>query len=311
MSNLSLGYRVASFAISHVGMKNMWGLPKDELIAKCEKINAKRPFKMPKDKKAMYEDHLVEGQYHLLEMRRSNRRTEKAILCVYGSGMLTAADGSDTGAARKLGEKCGQDVWFPFYPLATDHTVMELMTMVLDSYLEMLSYYKAENITFYGDSSGGATCIGVLQLINHGIYGESAEKPPMPGKLIVLSPGSVPYTEEEQAEMDKHTDTDIMLPSSFIQTMKDILGSSNGEKTPDWLMNAVKGDYRDFPETWFYYGGAEVLSGAKPYYEQSFKRDGAIAHFTVEPGMCHCYAKIDLFKETKKAYNEIVEIIKR
>ncbi len=311
MSRPGIAYRCAAFVIGHSGMKKMWGLPKEDLLAKCREINRKRPFRMPDDGKACYEDHRVGEGYHLLEIRPGRERTEKAILYVYGGGMLTAADGSDTGSARKLGARCGQDVWFPFYPLLTDHTVMELMDMVLESYLVMLRYYLPENISFYGYSSGAATCIGVLQLIRHGRYGSFLKEPPMPGKLVVLSPGSVPLTEEEQAEMDRHSSTDIMLPSSFLRTVRDFLEDGNGEPCPPWLLNAMSGDYTGFPETWFYFGGDEMLSGAVPFYRKAFARDGAQAHFTVEPGMCHCYAMLDTFRETRRAYDEIADIIRR
>jgi hypothetical protein len=62
-------YRLTKAAVKAAKIKDSLIGTKEEVLAKAAKMNAKnRHFVMPNDSKAHYTDHLIQGQYHCLEI---------------------------------------------------------------------------------------------------------------------------------------------------------------------------------------------------------------------------------------------------
>ena len=62
---------------------------------------------------------------------------------------------------RKLCSQTGCDVWFPAYPLCTDHCITESYDMVYECYRQMLLLYGDGNVSTCGFSSGGALALEI------------------------------------------------------------------------------------------------------------------------------------------------------
>ena len=80
---------------------------------------------MPNDKKAVYKKHIVMGRECLI-VQKAEKRAEKAILNFFGGGMMIGPDKGDVDVIVKLVQKTNSDVWFPMYPLCTDHCTAAL-----------------------------------------------------------------------------------------------------------------------------------------------------------------------------------------
>jgi len=300
----SLSFRIIRKIFRITGMRQMLAMSPEEYVKKAEKVNSKRKFRMPTDKKNTYIRHAV-GGFPLLEIHPEHKNHDRALLLIYGGGMTTAPDGGDLGFAVKMGKNTGRDVFFPYYPLCPEHSVAELTEMVLRCYRGMLKKYAPENIAIFGFSSGGATAISTCLMIN-------AKKlsVPMPGKLVAVSPGSVPDREEIRQAMLAIDERDFVCPASYMMNVDAFMKGPEGSDVPQYLLSPYTGDFTNFPETWLYYGGDEVLSAVAPYYEDAFKRYGVKYHLTVEPYMCHCYADFRFTPECRKANDEILGILK-
>ncbi len=279
---------------------------KEEVLAKAAKMNAKsRHFTMPNDSKAHYTDHLIQERYHCLEINIEKKRRDKAILFVFGGGMILGSDKGDVGLSRKIAETTNSDVWLPYYPLCHAHDMLENVQMIYECYAIMLTFYKPENIVFLGFSSGGALILDLITYINE--LNDSGSSIPMPGMLIPISPGSVPVIDAENTAIKALDKRDIMIPAAYMYTAREIM--CHGREIPEKYLATAHGDFRRAPMTHFYYGSAETLYAFAPSYAESFRKAGAKCVIHVGKGMHHCYALQYFIPGCKPAFNEVMRLI--
>lgn len=299
-------YRVTKAVVKAAKIRNSLIGTQEEVLAKAAKMNAKnRHFIMPTDNKAHYTDHLIQGQYHCIEVDIEKKRRDKAILFVFGGGMILGSDKGDVGLSRKIAETTNSDVWFPYYPLCHEHDILENVRMIFECYEKMLTFYKPENIVFLGFSSGGALILDLITCINE--LNDNGRNIPMPGMLIPISPGSVPVTDAEKTAIKALDKRDIMIPAAYMYTAREIM--CHGKEIPEKYLATAHGDFRGAPMTHFYYGSAETLYAFAPSYAESYRKAGAKCVIHVGKGMHHCYALQYFIPGCKPAFNEVMELI--
>ena len=167
---MSVRFKILKTVYKLSGIKRMFGLPQEKLFAKAAQLNAKRGFAVPTDKKHVYTDVRVGERGHCLKIRQPGTQRDKAMLFLFGGGMVIGPDAGDRKAACKLAFPCQLDVWMPWYPLCPKYNIKDAVDMVLETYRLMLREYKAENIVFCGFSSGASlavcTCLHNLRQDN-------------------------------------------------------------------------------------------------------------------------------------------------
>ena len=145
-------------------------LPVGQLLKAIEKANRGRGFFMPTDHKAHYEKRMVNG-FPCLIVRAESKPSQRAILFFFGGGMVIGPDKGDAAVLRKLCYRTGCDVWFPIYPLCTEHCITVSYDMAYACYRQMIALYSDGNVSTCGFSSGGALALGVA---NHILMLENA-----------------------------------------------------------------------------------------------------------------------------------------
>ena len=70
-------------------------------------------------------------------------------------------------------------------------------------------------------------------------------------------------------------------------------------------------DFSNAPATYLYYG-EETISANAASYKKAYEKCGVgnRLHITIEKNMMHCYSLVPVFKESKKAYNEQIKLLK-
>lgn len=302
---MSLRYSIAKAILKMTGIKKIFGLPQDELVKKAEGYNKDREFKIPNDKKFIYGDIPVcGGKYHCLTIQQNKARKTKAILFFFGGGMIIGPDGGDVKTAAQFGVDSGRDVWFPYYPLCTKHSITETYEMVFDTYRKMVEVYGAENIVNLGFSSGGALAIGVC------VHNNALGRPiPMPERIVACSPGCCPGSDEQLRKMQALNEKDIMVDVKFMANVR-ILMEHDNKDVPEYMISGTAGNFEGLPPIDFWYGSDEVLYACADDFKKAC-RDAAVPYtMTVGEGMCHCYPMVKLFPEGKRANEEICRRIK-
>ncbi len=125
---MSIGASLINAGMKLSGIKKKYSLPEEQFLQEVRKMNKSRGFYMPKDNKAVYKEHEVLGQKCLIVQKaeqRAEQRAERAILYMFGGGMMIGPDKGDVDVIVRFVHKTGCDVWFPMYPLCIDHCIVE------------------------------------------------------------------------------------------------------------------------------------------------------------------------------------------
>ena len=300
-------YRVMKNIVKAANIRRILIGTKEEVLTGVSKMNSKnRQFTMPTDNKAHYTDHLIQIKYHCLEINMTAKRKKKAVLFVFGGGMIIGSDKGDIGLSRKIAAATNTDIWFPYYPLCHEHDMLENVQMIYECYAKMLQFYRPENIVLLGFSAGGALILDLITYINE--LNDTGRNIPMPGLLIPVSPASIPVTEDEKMRVRKLDGRDIMIPASYFGLAGDIM--QHGHKIPRKYIATAHGDFRNAPMTHFYYGSAETVYAFAPSFAESYRKAGAKCVIHVGKGMHHCYALQPNLPGCKAAFDEIMQLIR-
>ncbi len=286
------------------GAKKVFALPEDEIRKAIAKQNRGRGVFMPVDNKAHYEVKTLNG-FPCLIARENATPSERAILYLYGGGMVLGPDKGDLPVMRKMMKDTGCDVWFPFYPLCTDHCITETYAMVYACYREMIAIYGGGNVSTFGFSSGGMLALGVAAHNN-----AQPEPLPQPRHIAAVSPGEVPWNDEEKARMKALNEKDVSLDYAFMLLVEKFMRHGQ-ENVPDYMISGSRGDFSGVGDIQFTYSSDEVLFGALPEYEEACRRANVPYSACARAKMVHCYCMLPYFKEAKEDFARIAAFLKK
>ena len=301
---MSFAANLINVSLKLSGIKKMYHLNDDKFLEKVKKMNNKRGFYMPKDNKAFYKEHTVLGCKCLI-VQPNEKPAERSILYMFGGGMMLGPDKGDIDVIVKLAQKTGCDVWFPIYPLCIDHCIIDSFEMIFECYRQMINQYGANNVSTCGFSSGGALALGVAAYNN-----TLSDKLPMPRHIVAVSPGEVPWNEEEKRIMQANNQTDYMVDYAFMERVERFERKGRND-IPDYMINISKGDYSGVDNIHFVYSENEVLYGAKQNFIDACEKYNVKYTIRQRKGLFHCYAMLPNFKEAKEDFDEIAEILKK
>ena len=286
------------------GAKKSFALPEDKLLKEIEKQNRSRGVFTPTDHKAYYETITVNG-FPCLIVRNAPQPSERAILYFFGGGMVIGPDKGDLPVMRKLARETGCDVWFPFYPLCTEHCITETYAMVYECYRRMIALYGGGNVSTCGFSSGGALALGIAAHNN-----AQSEPLPQPRHIVAVSPGEVPWNDEERARMEALNEKDVAIDVAFMVKVEKFMRHRQ-ENVPDYMISGSRGDFTGVGDIHFFYSADEVLYGALPDFTAACERANVPHTAFARPGMVHCYCMLPMFPEAKEDFAKIVDILKK
>ena len=148
---MSIQLVITKLLVRLSGSKRITGLPKDKMLKQIRRRNKLNHFFLPKDGEFIYRDERVrvidldgatgnnrrsvssEGfseEFHCLAICHKNK-AKRAVLCVYGGGLLLAPPRMFVGFAKKMAANTGADVWFPYYPLCDEYTIRDSVRMLI------------------------------------------------------------------------------------------------------------------------------------------------------------------------------------
>ena len=311
---MSLIYKTAASIVRLLGVKKMFLKNKEEMLEYAKGENAKVVFVLDKARKRARRknyflfDRDVMGS-RLLTYQKNKNPADGAIFYLFGGGMITQPDKWDFTLAERIIEQTGKDVWFLFYPLCSeDVKVDKTYEVSFETYRLMTETYKAENISVLGFSSGACLSLGIF------LHNNALGRPlPMPGKIISVSPGGIPdVTLKENKKiwekLKELNHKDIMIDPTYLKTAREIL--KGDAELPEYMLDGTKGDFTDFPKTYFYYGENECLYAFADEFKKAMEKYKAPYEIIVGKGMCHCYPLMRFFREGRDAQDEIIELLK-
>ena len=173
----------------------------------------------------------------------------------------------------------------------------------LKVYQAMLERFAAENIRFFGTSSGAGQALSLCVYIKH----ESIDVP-LPRRLVLQSPGlQVPPSESQKAEMERRKKADVMIPPGFFDAIAPVLAT--GEEA--YLLSPLLYDLTGFPETDIFYGTREVMIAYLKDFQDACKKYGVKLHTHIGKGMMHCWGAMEFVPEAKAIRQEYFSALGR
>ena len=111
-------------------------------------------------------------------------------------------DPGDLILCGQIAEKCRAKVWFPLYPMAPEHRLVETLQSSLAVYQDILTEYDPLQVRFFGTSSGGGQAMSLCVYIR-----QEKREVPLPAKLVLQSPGlQVPPSESDASWRGKKSE---------------------------------------------------------------------------------------------------------
>ena len=300
---MSPKYEILKKLIVMSGLKNLGKMSAGEIIALKKKQNAKAKIPVLKDSEVTVRKGRVMG-FDVICMKQ-NSGTRRTLLYVIGGGMVRHPQPSELKQALKLAKETGLNVYVPYYPLCTDYPLTRAYEMIFGLYCKLLRRYGADNICVMGTSSGGNLALGLVPYIK-----ENSPETPMPSRIVVLSPGVCPSTDEERARVKEIDKREIIISGDYLTTIEEILRHGSDD-VPDYMIYLQNADFTGCPEVTFIYGSDEVLYAMAPSFEAAMKRFGVRYEMIVGQGMYHCYPVYPYVKEAKEGRRQLVDMLRQ
>ena len=301
---MSFTYKILEKFVKLIRLKKIFLLPEDKILNYARRQNQKPSFKVLDEEDLYFEDKIFLSQR--LIILHSKNKSPGAILYLFGGGYITNPDKRDLSLAKKICRETGKDVWFYFYPLCIENSIVKTYASTVKVYEEMTKTYNEEDkepLSLIGFSSGASLALGICLYIN-----ENKLDIRMPREIIASSPGGCLCEELDMDRVRKLNDKDIIVDYKYFETAKNIM--TKGETVPDYMLYPFRGNFEDFPMTYLYYGSREVIYAFAPLFEKALKNYGVKYKIIVGEGLCHCYPLLSIFKEGRDAQEEIIKILK-
>lgn len=301
---MSFTYKILEKFVKLIRLKKIFLLPEDKILNYARKQNQKPSFKILDEEDLYFEDKIFLSQ-RLIILHSKNKKAG-AILYLFGGGYITNPDKRDLNLAKKICRETGKDVWFYFYPLCIENSIVKTYASTVKVYEEMTRTYNEEDkepLSLIGFSSGASLALGICLYIN-----ENKLDIRMPKEIIASSPGGCLCDELDMDRVKELNEKDIIVDYKYFETAKNIM--AKGETVPDFMLYPFRGDFKNFPMTYLYFGSREVIYAFAPLFEKALKNYGVKYKIIVGEGLCHCYPLLSIFKEGKDAQEEIIKILK-
>jgi len=170
--------------------------------------------------------------------------------------------------------------------MAPEHKLIETVRSTLRVYQEILKAHEAENVRFFGTSSGSGLAMSLCMYIKH----ESLDVP-LPGKLVLQSPGlQVPPSESQMAEMEKRKNEDVMIPPGFFCNIAPVLATGNDA----YLLSPILFELTGFPPIDLFYGTREVMIAFLNDFQETCRKCGVTLKTHIGKGMMHCWGAMEI-----------------
>jgi acetyl esterase/lipase len=269
-----------------------------ERLLETYKEKQKKPLKIPYKKltsDCIVDEKSIDGTKCYV-VRKKNGNPKKAVLYLFGGGYILPPDPGDIVLCGQIAKNCDAEVWFPLYPMAPDHRLKETVRATYGVYQEILKIYDAENVRFFGTSSGGGLAMSMCMYIKHEHIDVA-----LPGKLVLQSPGlQVPPSDSQMEEMEKRKSTDVMIPPRFFCNIAPVLAT--GEDA--YLLSPILFDLTGFPPIDIFFGTREVMIAFLKDFQETCKKYDVSLKTHIGKGMMHCWGAMEFVPEAKAVRQE-------
>jgi acetyl esterase/lipase len=282
-----------------VKLKKMWEVTGDELRKNIEKKQLSESHEPPKKVQRDYNISKKDfNGYCCYTLKPLNNVGKTHILFLHGGGYVYEIMSPHWEFLGKLIDSLNCTITVPIYPLAPKHQHQEVFDMIVPIYEEIISDTKFEDVVIMGDSAGGGMSLSLAQLLKE-------KSLPQPGNIILISPTlDMTFSNPEIHEVAK------LDPILAVPAIADIMKWYAGENgTKHYLISPIYGDFHGLGKISLFIGTHDILYPDAKRFKKMADEKGVLINYYEYPSMIHVWP-LFFFPESKKATNQIIEIIK-
>lgn len=265
----------------------------------------KKPLKVPYKKLKKEGFRLIKKDFEgvtVYALKAEGAKPQRAVLYLFGGGYILPPDPGDLILCGQIARACDAEVWFPVYPMAPDHRLVDSLQSTLSVYRHILTRYSPENVRIFGTSSGGGQAMSLCLYIK-----TKYPEIPMPYRLVLQSPGlQVPPSEKQRAEMEKRKKYDVMIPPAFFDRIAPVLAQGD----EGYLLSPLLCDISGFPIIDVFYGTHEVMYAYLDDLKEHCKKYNVPLNIHIGEGMMHCWGAMEFVPEAKAVRQEYFKALK-
>jgi acetyl esterase/lipase len=295
----SIQSKLFKAAFRSVRLNRMWKLTGSELreyIDKKQSLDSHEPPRKIKEKFDITKEEI--NGYCFYVMKPLNPMGQKHILYLHGGGYVYEIMSPHWEFLGRLSEALQCTITVPIYPLAPKHQCREVFDMILPIYQQIISDVKPEDVVVMGDSAGGGMSLSLAQLLKE-------KELPQPGNIILISPAlDMTFSNPEIHEVEK------LDPISAVPALIDIIKWYGGEMdSKHYLISPLYGNFEGLGKISLFIGTHDILYPDARKFKMLVEQKGIGINYYEYPSMIHVWP-LFFFPESKKATEEIIEIIK-
>ncbi len=270
-------------------------------------VRVKKMQEKPLPLKQLHRKHTFEekkiGSTMCYQIHSRRSKGKKLVLYFFGGGYCLPGDSGDFEFGQDMADHIGRDVWLVWYPMFPDATGYSIAHSGAEVYREALKTYAAQDIAFYGNSSGAALCLSLC-----GFLRKYCPETPLPGKVAAHSPCvRIPTSAEEQARMNAQDKKDVMIPANYVNIYLEYPEIfKDGGYTE--FASPIEQSWAGYPELLFLFGEDEVFLAYLPSIEKKCREDHVDYDVYVGKG-CHCFSAAGFLPEAKPGRERIYRFL--
>lgn len=193
--------------------------------------------------------------------------------------------------------KHGFAVTFIDYPLTPEYTVEKTITVVFKAYNETIKQFPTDHFYLFGDSSGGAIAIVLLQTLRN------EEFEIFPKKTVVIS--APVDASESNIEIEAYQKSEVILPIDYLKRVKNYYSGKLDLKNP--LVSPIYGNLNNLGHIFQCYGTREVFyPDNNSFYKKLTQASGTKVTRYIGQKMLHDWILMPI-PERKETLNKMVE----
>jgi len=228
----------------------------------------------------------------------NQNQNKKLILFLHGGAFIYGPTKLHWDAIEQLLKKTDYGVWQCNYPKAPEHNILEINANIDAVYEKAVQEFGAENIILLGDSAGGSLALTLTQRLIH-------EQKPLPEKVIVISP--VVDAAFSNPEIDAVDKKDLILSKQgVISAKKMTLGEV---EINDKMISPIYGCFKGFPKFYLFFAEHDITFPDQLLLAERLKNEAIDHQVIIGKNMPHIWPYLPLLPESKKALNQIIEMI--
>lgn len=266
-----------------------------------KRIEEKRGIKQVTPKWIIKNKRLKEYEYENIKYYCMNEDAKSNIVMFYvhGGGFIEPLNKIQFRFLKKIVRKTDVKLYLPLYPLIPNYSYKDTYPTLINLYLKIKEENSDKKMIMGGDSAGGNIAL---------VISEQIAKEKEPDELILISPATTMFVDEEDKELVESFEKCILVGHDGAKALA--VAWADGEDAKNPFVSPYYGDIEKLKNVTIIVGDNDMAYGMSKRMVKKLEEANINVNYIVGRGLYHVWPLYPMM-EAYKVIKEIVDIIKR